>query len=216
MKGLLLMWIWLVSPNELSAQGAKIVFRFERAGLATPRYSMTVGEDGHLTYHAELAQAMDSASSAPTVDREMTLSAEATARVFELAHAAGEFRVECASKAKNIANTGQKTLTYVGKDGTGECTFNYSEVKPVAALTDLFLSTEATLEAGRRLDFMRRFDRLGLDAEMITLESMLESHQASSIETIAGTLRAIASDTELLARVRSRADKMLRMVRTAR
>ncbi len=39
------------------------------------------------------------------------------------------FNIECASKAKNIADTGKKTLSYTGADGSGSCTYNYSDNK---------------------------------------------------------------------------------------
>jgi hypothetical protein len=117
--------------------------------------------------------------------------------------------MECAAKMKNIADTGMKTLKYTGRDGDGQCVYNYTEVKPVIALTEIFLSTATTIEMGRKLDFKRRFDRLGLDAEMITLGNLLDAHQASEVGTIAPTLRAIANDTELMQRVRLRAAKLL-------
>ena len=110
---------------------------------------------------------------------------------------------------KNVADTGKKVLRYTGAGGDGECRYNYSDVKPVATLTDMFQTIEATLEAGRRMDFKRRFDRLGLDEEMILLGRLLAEHQASEVGAIAPTLRSIAQDTELIQRVRQRAAKLL-------
>ena len=209
--------LWVLGLLAAAAQGqeaARVSYRFERlgVGLETPRYSLEVGEDGRAKYHAELAAPKGAGAEdaqAPGIDKEVTISAATTAKIFELARAADRFRVECASKAKGIADTGKKTLRYVGADGTGECSYNYSDVKPVVAETEIFQRIEATLESGRRMDFKRRFDRLGLDAEMMTLGSMLDGGQASDLETIVPTLRAIAGDTELLERVRTRADKML-------
>ena len=139
----------------------------------------------------------------------MTFTSATTAKIFELARGADRFAIVCESKVKNIAKTGDKVLSYSGPDGQGECAYNYSDVKQVASLTDLFQAIATTIEIGRRLDFKRRFDRLGLDAEMVSLGNMLDGHQAGEVGTIAASLRAIANDTELLQRVRQRAAKML-------
>ena len=207
---------WVLGLLVAAAQGqevAKVTFQFDRpvVGVETPRYRFVIAEDGRGKYHAELAAPKGAAEDvqAPGIDKEVTISSPTTAKIFELARAADRFRVECASKAKGIADTGKKTLRYVGADGSGECSYNYSDVKAVVGLTEIFQRIEATLESGRRMDFKRRFDRLGLDAEMITLGNLVEGGQASNLETIVPTLRAIASDTELLERVRTRAEKML-------
>jgi hypothetical protein len=203
------------------AATAQVSFHQDRIGLPVPHFTITVQEDGRGAYHGELAtttpaggrpqtgDASDVPAPAPPIDRPITISPATTARIFELARAADHFRVECAAKMKNIADTGAKTLKYTGSDGNGQCEYNYTEVKPVIALTDIFLTTATTIEMGRKLDFKRRFDRLGLDAEMITLANLLDAHQASEVGTIAPTLRAIADDTELMQRVRLRAAKLL-------
>ncbi len=207
--------------NGSSKALAEVSYHQDRLGLLVPHYTIAVRENGRATYHAELApitpaggrpqtgDAADVPAPPPPVDREIIISPETTAKIFELARATDRFHVECASKAKNIADTGSKTLKYAGPDGQGQCIYNYTEIKPIATLTDIFQTTALTIEMGRKLDFKRRFDRLGLDAEMITLGNLLEAHQASEVGTIAPTLRAIAGDTELLQRVRLRAAKML-------
>ena len=194
---------------------ARVSYSQDRPGLDTPRYKITVAENGQASYHAELAAPKSAPGDdlppmpSPVIDRTMTFTSATTAKIFELARGADRFAIVCESKVKNIARTGDKVLSYSGPDGQGECAYNFSEVKQIAALTDLFQSAATTIEIGRRLDFKRRFDRLGLDAEMISLANMLEGHQACEVGTIAPSLRAIANDTELIQRVRLRAAKML-------
>ncbi len=120
--------------------------------------------------------------------------------------------IECASKAKNIADTGKKTLTYTGADGSGSCTYNYSEIKAIDMLADTFLAIAYTLDEGRTLAFLHRYDRLGLDAEMISFAQELEAGRAIELGTISPTLAAIADDTAVIQRVRLRAAKMLEQV----
>src|SRR5205823_7571283 len=108
-----------------------------------------------------------------------------------------------ASKAKNIADTGKKTLTYTGPDGSGSCTYNYSENKTIDMLTNTFLAIAYTLDEGRRLEFLHRYDRLGLDAEMSLLLQEVGAGRALELGTIAPALAAIVDDTAVIQRVRS-------------
>ena len=200
--------------GQAAESAAKVAYHQDRLGLDTPHYTITVAEDGNATYHAELVPPKavpgdDLPVSAPVVDRVISFTPGTTKKIFELARAADRFQIVCESKVKNIANTGSKVLSYSGPEGKGVCAYNFSEVKQVSELTDVFQAAALTLEMGRRLDFKRRFDRLGLDAEMISLGNLLEAHQAIEVGTIAPTLRSIANDTELLQRVRQRAAKML-------
>ncbi len=73
----------------------------------------------------------------------------------------------------------------------------------------MFLAIAFTMDEGRRLDFLHRYDRLGLDAEMITLAHEVDEGRAMELGTIAPTLDAIAGDTALMQRVRLRAAKLL-------
>ena len=143
------------------------------------------------------------------VDRTMNLGAELTAKIFSTARSLNFFNIFCGTKAKNIADTGTKTLSYSAADGAGTCTYNYSDDKNVTMLTDHFYAIAYTMDVGRRLDFERRFDRLGLDAEMLALEHAVQEKNALELGNIAPTLRRIADDGEVMQRVRQRAAKLL-------
>ena len=166
-----------------------------------PRYTVVLHEDGSGTYHAEEVErrSADSAVqqvSAKIIDRPMSVTPEMAAKIFQAARALNRFTGFCGTKAKNIADTGKKTLSYAGPDGTGSCTYNYSDDKSVMDLTDLFYGIVYTMDVGRKLDFERRFDRLGLDAEMIALEQAVKDKHALELGNIAPTLQRLASDPE--------------------
>ena len=204
-------------PADLPAVlQAEVSFQFERIGLPVPRFTVQVREDGTGRYQADEAEGSSSQSSSAVryvggkhIDRTMTLSSATVAKIFKAARGLDRFNVACASKAKNIADTGKKTLSYVGVDGRGSCTYNYSEIKSIATLTDTFLAIAFTMDEGRKLDFLHRYDRLGLDAEMTTLMHEMDEGRALELGTIASSLNAIAGDTELIQRVRLRAAKLL-------
>ena len=99
------------------------------------------------------------------------------------------FNKPCASKAKNIADTGVKTLTYVSAGGTAACTYNYTDDKTIAALTARFESIAFTLDEGRKLETKHKFDRLGLDPESDSLVKAVKLGEATEL----GRLRRCCS-----------------------
>jgi len=193
----------------------EVSFKFERAvpGVVVPRYLIRVNEDGTGSYHAEAIVAQ---SDAQVIDRPLVFTPGTVKTVFEGLHAIRSANMACASKAKNIADTGTKTLAYRDAGAEGSCTYNYSENKAVAQLTAIFQGIEQTLESGRALDFKHRFDRLGLDAEMSSLVSAVEQGSALELGNIAPTLQSIAGDTELMQRVRLRAARLLEQAQAQR
>jgi hypothetical protein len=200
-------------PAVLQSQ---VSFQFERAGLPVPRYTVEIHEDGTGRYQADEAASVSSQSSSAVqygggkhIDRTIVVSPATVGKIFKLARSLDYFNTACDSKAKNIANTGKKTLTYVGVDGKGSCVYNYSENKNVAALTDTFLAIAFTMDEGRRLEFFHRYDRLGLDEEISTLAHEAEEGRALELGTIAPTLESIERDTALIQRVRLQAGKLL-------
>jgi hypothetical protein len=92
------------------------------------------------------------------------------------------------------------------------CTYNYTENMGVNALTGLFLAIAETMDEGRTLDHLHRYDRLGLDAAMSYLTQEVSAGRALELGTIATTLRSIADDAEVIERVRMRARALLTLV----
>jgi hypothetical protein len=206
-------------PSEAPAPpsattSSQVSFKFDRVGLPVPHFTLRVNENGTGTYQADQAEIPATETSmrgqaAQHIDRPVNLNSGTVAKIFKAARELNYFNVECASKAKNIANTGTKTLTYTGSDGSGSCVYNYSENKTVQSLTDIFLGISSTLDEGRKLEFLHRYDRLGLDAEINSFADEVKEGHALELGTISSTLTAIADDTAVIQRVRLRAAKML-------
>jgi hypothetical protein len=198
---------------------AQITFDFDRPGLPVPHFTLSLDEQGKGTYIADkVLHVVGSRDTDPTqnqhVERSIALTPATTAKIFAAAHDLDNFRATCASSLKNIADSGAKTLTYTAPAGAtlgtdGSCRYHYSENKTVVMLTDLFESIEFTLDMGGRLDFDRRFDRLGLDTDMTQLVNAIEEGRAAEIGTIAHTLRALAQDPDIMDRVRLHATSLL-------
>lgn len=187
---------------------AVITFQLERPGVPVPSYTFTVHEDGRGSYAATYPAAGYS-TGPETVTLPLHLRGATTAALFQKVRSTDHLRGGCESRAKNIANTGMKTLTYTGPDGTAGCTFNYTENKVVSSVTEMFLGMAYTLDSGRMLQRKQRFDHLGLDREMNLLVDGVRDGKALEVANIAPVLQSLADDTALMERVRSRAAKLL-------
>lgn len=202
-------------PTAMAAtRPAEVTFQFEREGLPVPRFTLRIKEDGTGSYWAEEVESPADKgavqyASPKHIDRTLKLTQPTVARIFQSARELHRFDMACESTAKNIANTGKKTLGYAGADGTGSCVYNYSNNKDVTRLTNTFLAIALTLDEGRRLEFLHRYDRLGLDEEMSQLVQAVKAGRALELGTIAPVLTAIAGDGAVLQRVRSQASKLL-------
>ncbi len=197
-----------------------VTFTFERKGLPVPKYQLTVNDDGTGLYQGEsIVDAVggyaESAERPPQpFTNPVTISQPTVTRIFKLSQQLNHFNKTCASKAKNIADTGTKTLSYSGPDGAGSCTYNYADIKEVQALTEIFQGIAETMDQGRRLDQLHRYDRLGLDDAITSFNQEVTEGRALEVGTIAASLRSIASDADLMVRVRSRASALLALIPT--
>ena len=217
--------ILLLSGISACAQqppASVLVFHFERPGLPVPEYTLTIHDDGSGSYAATYTAPPADASSRygnsyvasqavaqPTqVTRPIVLSAQTTARLFERVRSTNQLR-DCESRDKNIANTGAKTITYTGPEGSAHCTYNYTENKAVAGMTETFQGIAQTLDDGRSIELLHRYDRLGLDRELSNLADAVKDGRALEVATIAPVLQALCDDSQVMERVRKRAAGLL-------
>jgi hypothetical protein len=206
------------AAHPAAATNKSVRFDFDRPGLPVPKYSLTISADGSATYKGVAVPAsshMDASLPAQpfAVPGDHAVISNVTLRkVFSLARSAKYFNVACASKARNIADTGNKTLTYTGPDGAGTCTYNYTDNNSVQALTEIFQGIAETMDEGRQLDYLQRYDRLGLDAAIAFLAQEVSDGRALELGTIAGTLHSLAVDAQAMDRVRARANTLLALI----
>jgi hypothetical protein len=212
---------WIGARGQVAAPVAgtqpKVVFAFERQALSVPKFRFTVLSSGSAVYEGEeLPPAVGSAPAATGSGQpfrsQVNISPATVERIFALGRKLDRFNVACASKAKNIADTGTKTLSYTAPDGSGSCTYNYSENKDVQALTEIFQGMAETMDEGRQLDHLHRYDRLGLDSAITFLAQEVTAGHALEVGTIAASLRSIAEDADVMQRVRARARTLLALV----
>lgn len=199
------------SQNAASPGAAPhIDFTFEHPQMQPSRYTITVNESGagHYVSQPGAASSDDDVLPAP-VDRPIQLDSALTADLFRYARGHNFFAVRCNNDHGRLAFTGNRTLAYSGPDGQGSCSFVWAADPALERLSDQLGAVALTLEIGRRLDVELRHDRLGLDAELQSLEDAAKDHRAEDLANIAGQLHAIADDQEVMNRARKRAQTLV-------
>ena len=207
-------------PASPASTGPSVSFSFDRKGLPVPTFQLVVNQDATAVYQGQEIPPSSSPGGWTSIPPQnfrhsVSISPATAAHIFALARQLKHFDVTCSTKAKNIADTGTKVLTYSGVDGSGSCTYNYSENKDVESLTDIFQGIAETMDQGRELDRLHRYDRLGLDAAMTLLTQEVSAGRALEIGTIAASLRSIADDADVMDRVRIRARALLVLASSA-
>ena len=188
---------------------SQITFRMERADPQTS-YTLQVADDGSVAYGVDFP-----AKTGPLAGMQqeirVALGGGTSRKLFEQVRSLGDFSGKCESKAKNIAQTGAKTLTLTGPEHApiAKCTWNYSENKAVTAVGDEMIGLAYTLDTGKKMMRDQQFDRLALDKDSADLVDAVKAGRAFGIEAIAPILKAIVEDQSLLERVRWRATKLL-------
>lgn len=177
-------------------------------GIPWQKYTIEVGADGKS--HFEGIPHPDGTNDSDPFQQDFTMSEANRQKLFERAQTLNYFRGDFDWHLKHIAQTGKKTLQYQSSGINGSTTFNWSQNPDIDWLARFFGGIATTIDAGRKLEFQYRFDKLGMDQRLKELEDLQTSHGAEEIEIIAPILRKIAADPNLMNISRDTARKLLR------
>ena len=175
------------------------------------RWTLTLHPDGsgHFTSQRNTAPISPRQElEAPDINRDIQVTPQFAQRVFLTARREHWFNEQCASHLK-VAFQGWKRLSYKGPEGAGSCTFNYSKIKEVEALSDSLIAVEETILEGARLEMFLEHDPLGLNKEMQFLTQAAQNGEAQQICTIRDILERLAQDDHVMDLVRKQAQKLL-------
>jgi hypothetical protein len=193
------------SPN------AAIVADFTNPSLSPAHWTLTLHPDGSGHFRSErgdLPSTGQQEMDASTVDRDFQVSTAFAQHVFQVGREKGWFDMECESHLK-VAFQGWKKLTYVGPEGHGSCTFNFSKDKEIQELGESLVGVAETLLEGARLEMLLLHDRLGLDQEIDILTDAVKDGRMQQVGAIRGILEKLEGDPEVLERVQKRARTLL-------
>ena len=167
--------------------------------------SITVDSAGRAAYTA----VDDTTQEGEPYLSKFTVSRRLRERIFADAKSLNYFQGQFDFTGHKIASTGAKTLSYADPERHFQTTYNWSENSELMALTGLFLGISNTLEGGRRLEYLHRFDRLGLNGELKDLEALAKEHSLPEVHLIEPVLRQIADDPAVMELARGRARHLL-------
>jgi hypothetical protein len=216
-------------PDVAPSGPAKIKFSYSFPGAVPSNYTIAVDSTGHGEYESaggDVAPQRPSSaySAAPgsygdgeaaedasgeTYKASFELPEASKQSIFSMAAAANYFNGNFDYKKKKLANTGAKTLEYSDGDKHFETNYNYSTNAAVTQLTQRFQGLSATLESGRRLAYLYRHNRLGLDEELKRADELSQSGQFAEIGVLGPVLRQIASDSSVMHVAQQHARKLL-------
>jgi len=151
------------AANGSAAQPA-ITFTKEFPGSVPAYYSITLRSAGAAEYRAEYKAAPDDE---PT---ELKVSEAAAQEAFRWAEKLGWFRDAKIESGKRVAQMGKKTFRYESGADQHEVSYNHTELPEAVALTSWFERLSATQQHMDRIEYLLRFDRLGIVKELLQME----------------------------------------------
>jgi hypothetical protein len=184
---------------------------FSNPSVSPAHWTLTLRMDGSGHFRSERGNGTNAGSQeveAPIVDRDIQVSADFAARVFQTAQRKSLSTPQCESHLK-VAFQGWKKLTLTEPGGAWSCEFNYSRDKEIQTLGESLVAVAGTILEGARLEMLLRHDRLGLDAEMEYLAEAVADGRMQQVEAIREILERLADDPGVMERVRKRARVLL-------
>ncbi|HXZ31073.1 MAG TPA: hypothetical protein VEH30_02220 [Terriglobales bacterium] len=188
-----------------------VTFTCDFPGSDPSHYALSVSSDAHASYISDGKLTTDAESGEPFA-LEFNMPQATLTRIFELAKKSQYFQGEIDSKKKNIASTGQKTLTYKDSQRNNSANYNYSPVPAVQELTAVFQDLSITLEFGRRLEYDHRYQKLALDQELRGMNEVSNRGELGDVAVIAPILQKIVEDPSVVNGARARAQRLLSQV----
>lgn len=198
-------------PLCLAAYGqqpaASVSFKLDFPGADPSHYEIVIASDGQGSYvsNGKLDDKSDPGNSAPL---QFVVSENIRKQVFDLAKKSHYFTGKVDSGHKNIANTGAKTLAYKDTVHNSEATYNYSMLQSITELTSIFQNLSNTMEFGRRLAYLHKYQKLALDDQLKRMEDM-QRENLGDVGAIAPVLKDIANDSSVMNVSRARALRLL-------
>lgn len=198
------------APRNLADQPSNgVSFDFTpRPDSHVSPYILSVPVDGSARYIAFPSDDPNGPAAQPVVFKvsDRALQRLLSAYIAVSGHAA---QGSCETRAKGIASTGKKLLTYYRDGNSFACKFDHADDASINGVAQAFEAIAATLQFGERLQHDLRYDRLSLDAEIDALVTENADGRAIEIQSIAPTLQSIVDDDRVMERVRRKAARLL-------
>jgi hypothetical protein len=203
------LFLWGQQKTPLHPALATITFDRVWESYKPQNINITVQATGSAKYLSRNPFTPPDPESDPDYTLDFTISTRDQERLFRDAREANYFNGDFSFKKHPVASTGKKTLTYGDPSRYFETTYDYSENRAIEEITNIFTGISNTIEHGRKLVFLHRFDKLGLEDELKGMEDAAASHNLAELQIIQHTLESIAGDASVLNIARQRAKRLL-------
>ena len=150
----------IAGAQTASAGLPTITFTKEFPGSNPDYYSIALRRNGDALYRF-----------AP--DEEPTLfqvSQESADQIFEIAQRLNHFQGTMLESKQEVANMGKKTFQYENGDERSVVSYNHTVNADALALAALFERLSATQKHRNRIEYLLRFDKLGIVKELLQVE----------------------------------------------
>ena len=177
---------------------------FERVfpGSIPDRFEVSLTVEGVATYSEDGQDSVD-----------YEVGPHEAAPLFQMAADLGYFSKPVASKRK-VASTGRKLLRYqAGAQVRGEAVFDYTEEPAARDLASWFVRLAETQQHLQTLERLYRFDRLGVNQALVSLEAAFERDRVVAPRLLEPILNKIAEQDRIVHVARARAAGMLERIR---
>jgi hypothetical protein len=203
--------------SQAQTAPATITFTLDFPPSTPNHYQIVVDSSGKGSYMSGLPAPQppaDADSDTPSVSDQpyrysFNLTPATRERIFDLAARANYFSGDVNYTKHNIANTGEKILTYKDAQRSTQAKYNYPANPAVQQLTTLFQQLSSTLEYGHQLEEDYHYQKLALDEQLKSMEQQAAQNQLVEVQAVAPILRKIAADSSVLNVTRARAERML-------
>lgn len=199
-----------VPISAQTADSGAVTYTQDFPGSDPEHYSISLKSDGSGAYECVGKISQDSEDT-ETYQTTFQFSEATRHKILDLAAQAQYFSGKIDAGNKRVAFTGTKKLSY--KDDTRDFSaeYNYSPVPAVQQLTTLFQNIGATLEFGRRLVHLHRYQKLALDEELKTMEAQAHKGDLAELQAVKPILQEIFDDAAVINIVRARALRIMEM-----
>jgi hypothetical protein len=186
-----------------------VTFEWTSPGVLPTHYAITVDSSGRTAYLSDEmgpGEEKETQTGAPYL-LDFVISNGTAQRIFALARQAGYFNGDFENEGHRPGEAAFKTFRYSegAPDWWGhwtqgvrnETTFDYTDNSVIQQLATLFEQLAATVQLGRRLDYLHRTDPAALAKELEQANALADQRQLLELPAIAESLLRIADDSGL-------------------
>jgi len=184
---------------------ARITFTKDFPGSYPAYYSVSVRENGESLYRT----AQDEK---PVV---FQLSQKSVEQIFALSGAFNQQGELAWESNRKVAQMGKKTFLFENGTERKAVSFNHTEIPDALALTALFERLSKTQQHRDRIEYLLRFDRLGMVKELLLLEVDLDQGRLFEPALLLPALEKVSSNKSLVKVAQDRAAGIIVKLQTA-